>query len=387
MWSTSKDYREEQIMEWKIPLFRSYWQEDDVESVAKVIRRGMYWAAGPEILEFEREIANFVGTAFALSFNSGTSALHADLLAHNITNGEVIVPSFTFISTANVVVLAGAKPVFAEIEDQSYGLDPDDVKEKITNKTKAIIPVHYGGAPCKEIKALREIADDYNLLLIEDAAESLGSKIKNKNVGTFGHSAMFSFCQNKIITAGEGGIIVTNAKDIYQKLKLIRSHGRVEHKDDYFSTTKDLDYIQVGHNYRMSTISAALVSSQLKKINKIIKMRREKANYYHKKLSKFEDIEIPADLEDHYNVYQMYTIQLKDNKSREKLQKYLEKAEIMTKVYFEPVHLKTFYREKFNYKEGDLPKTEKISKKVLTLPLYPTLSNEEIDYIVDKIKN
>jgi perosamine synthetase len=189
-------------MKWKIPLFRSYWEEDDVESVTKVIRRGTHWAAGPEIEQLERGIADFVGSKYALSFNSGTSALHADLLVHNalhadllvhnVTKGEVIVPSFTFIATANAVVLAGARPIFAEIEDQSYGLDPEDVKERITNKTKAIIPVHYGGGPCKEIRALREIADDHNLLLIEDAAESLGSKIDDEMVGTFGHSSMFN---------------------------------------------------------------------------------------------------------------------------------------------------------------------------------------------------
>jgi perosamine synthetase len=171
-------------MKWKIPLFRSYWEEDDVESVTKVIRRGTYWAAGPEIEQLERGIADFIGSKYALSFNSGTSALHADLLVHNITKGEVIVPSFTFIATANAVVLAGARPIFAEIEEQSYGLDPEDVKERITNKTKAIIPVHYGGGPCKEIRAIREIADDHNLLLIEDAAESLGSKIDDEMVGS-----------------------------------------------------------------------------------------------------------------------------------------------------------------------------------------------------------
>jgi len=373
-------------MNWKIPLFESYWEEDDVDSVAKVIRRGSYWATGPEIEQLEREIAKYVGTKYALSFNSGTSALHADLLAHDITDGEVIVPSFTFISTANAVVLAGAKPIFAEIEDGSYGLDSESVKEKITNKTKAVMPVHYGGGPCKEIKALKEIAKDHNLLLIEDTAESLGAKINNKMVGTFGHSSMSSFCQNKIITCGEGGVIFTDMKEIYQKLKLIRSHGRLEMGDDYFSTTKEPDYIQIGYNFRMSTISASLASSQLKKINKIIKLRREKANYFNKKLSKFGNIITPFGSEDYYHVYQLYTIQLEDNKSREKIQKYLEKAGIMTKVYFEPIHLKTFYKEKFNYRRGDLTETEEISKKVLTLPLYPTLSNDKIDHIVEKIE-
>ena len=374
-------------MKWKIPLFKSYWEEDDVEAVAKVIRRGTHWAAGPEIEQLEKGIANFVGTKYALSFNSGTSALHADLLAHDITDGEVIVPSFTFIATANAVVLAGARPIFAEIEDRSYGLDPEDIKERITNKTKAIIPVHYGGEPCRGIRAIREIADDHNLLLIEDAAESLGSKINDEMVGTFGHSSMFSFCQNKIITAGEGGIIVTDLKEIYQKLKPICSHGRLENKEEYFSTTKELDYVQVGYNFRMSSISAALALSQLKKISRIIKLRRGKAKYFNKKLSKIKQVKTPTEPKDYYHVYQMYTIQLEDNETRERLQRDLTKAGVMTKVYFEPSHLKTSYREKFNYKEGDLPGTEEISKKVLTLPLFPTLSYKEIDYIVDKIKN
>lgn len=375
-------------MNWKIPLFNIYWDEEDIELVTSVIKRGSYWSTGPEIKELEMEIAQYIGRKYAISCNSGTSALHAVVLAHEIGKGdEIIVPSFTFIATANAVILPGAKPVFAEIEEQSYGLDPEDVKEKITNKTKAIIPVHYAGRPCKEIKALREIADDHGLLLIEDAAESLGSKIYQKMVGTFGHSAMFSFCQNKVITAGEGGMIVTDSKDIYRKLKLIRSHGRLENKEEYFSTTKELDYIRVGYNYRMSSITASLALSQFKKIDKIIRLRREKANYYNKKLSKINKIKTPMESKDYYHVYQMYTIQLDDNKSRDKMQQHLTNADIMTKVYFEPIHLKTFYRKEFNYKEGDLPKTEQIAKKVLTLPLYPTLANKEIDYIVDNIRN
>jgi perosamine synthetase len=220
-------------MNWKIPLFKSYWEKDDVEAVKKVIQRGTYWSNGPEIKELEKQLAQYTNRKYATTFNSGTSALHSLLLAYNIKKGdEVIVPSFTFIATANTVVLTGAKPIFAEIEEQSYGLDTQDVAENITKKTKAIIPIHYGGAPCKEIKALKELAEDHKLILIEDAAESLGSKINNTMVGDFGHAAMFSFCQNKIITAGEGGIIVTNYKDINHKLQLLRSHGRLEKQKD-----------------------------------------------------------------------------------------------------------------------------------------------------------
>jgi dTDP-4-amino-4,6-dideoxygalactose transaminase len=374
-------------MNWKIPLFKSYWEKDDVEAVKKVIQRGTYWSNGPEIKELEKQLAQYTNRKYATTFNSGTSALHSLLLAYNIKKGdEVIVPSFTFIATANTVVLTGAKPIFAEIEEQSYGLDTQDVAENITKKTKAIIPIHYGGAPCKEIKALKELAEDHKLILIEDAAESLGSKINNTMVGDFGHAAMFSFCQNKIITAGEGGIIVTNYKDINHKLQLLRSHGRLEKQKDYFSTTDELDYILAGYNYRMSSLSAALTLSQFKKINKIIKLRREKAKYYNKKLAEIKKIKTPIEPKNTHHIYQMYTIQLENKKIKEKIKKHLAKAGVMTKTYFEPIHLKTFYQKEYHYKPGDLPTTEEIAKKVLTLPLYPTIQNTEIDYVYNMIK-
>jgi len=375
-------------MKWKIPLFKSYWEEDDVEAVSKVIRRGTYWATGPEIKEFEEAISKYIGTRYALVFNSGTAALHSVLLSYKIKkNEEVIVPSFTFIATANAPLFVGAKPVFAEIEDESYGLDSEDVKNKITKKTKAIMPIHYGGLACRDIQKIRDIADDNNILLIEDAAESLGSKINDKMVGTFGGSAMFSFCQNKVITTGEGGVIVTDSEEIYEKLKLIRSHGRVEEKaDDYFSTTKSMDYSQIGYNYRMPTMLAALGLSQLNKIQKTVKMRRKNANYLNEQLSKIDQIKTPIEPKKQFHVYQMYTIQLKNKKQRDDLQNHLTKKGIMSKVYFDPIHLKTFYKKVFGYKKGDLPKTEKISEKVLTLPMYPSLEKQELELIAESIK-
>jgi len=373
-------------MNWKIPLFKIYWEEDDINSVNKVIQRGNYWTTGPEIEKLEGKIKNFIGSKYALSFNSGTSALHSALIAHKIYNCEVIVPSFTFISTANSVVLAESKPVFAEIEDITYGLDSESVKEKITSKTKAIIPIHYAGGPCKEIKALREIAEDHKLVLIEDAAESLGATIHGKKVGSFGHSSMFSFCQNKIITGGEGGIILTDSISVFNNLKLIRSHGRQENKEGYFVTTKPVDYIEVGFNYRMSSITAALVLSQFRKIKKIIKLRNEKALLYDKALSNIKGIKIPQRLKNSSHVYQMYTIQFENHKERENAKNKLEKAGVMAKVYFDPVHLKTFYRNRFDYKKGDLPITEEISKKVLSLPIFPQLTTDEIKMIVKNIE-
>ena len=374
-------------MNWKVPLFKMYWDAQDVVAVTKVIKRGSYWTMGPEVQKLEENIADFIGKKQGVSFNSGTSALHATLMAYDIKNGdEVIVPSFTFIATANVVVLTGASPIFADIEQQSYALDPEDVTEKITHKTKAIIPIHYGGGPCKHIKVLQEIAEDHHLILIEDAAESLGAKIHKERVGTFSDAAMFSFCQNKVITAGEGGMVVTDSKTIAEKLNLIRSHGRVEGKEGYFATTQELDYIQAGYNYRLPSINAALVLSQFKKFNKIIQMRREKAAYYTKKLSKINDIRTPNESKDEYHVYQLYTIELPTKKIRDHLQQHLTRAGIMTKVYFEPIHLKTYYTKEFNYKKNDLPATEEMAEKVLTLPLYPTLTKKEMNYIISVVE-
>ena len=369
-------------MTWKIPLFKIYWDEEDINNVVDAVKAGMNWAVGSNIEHFEKMMAEYLRGKYCVVFNSGTSALHAALLAYGIKQGdEVIVPSFTFIATANAPLFVGAKPVFADIEEETFGLDPEDVKEKITERTKAIIPIHYGGCPCK-IRELKGIAEDYNLVLIEDAAESLGARIRDDKVGTFGNSAMLSFCQNKIITTGDGGAIVTDSREMYEKLKLIRSHGRLE-TQDYFSSTDYMDYITLGYNFRMSNIVAALGIAQLKKIDKIIEMRRRNAEYLTARLKReIKEIITPTPPRGYYHVYQMYTIMV-DN--RDELMKHLADSGIMTKVYFSPVHLTHFYKNELGYM-CKLPVTEEISTQVLTLPMYPTLTKEERDYIVAEIK-
>jgi len=370
-------------MTWEIPLFKMYWDDDDVASVSNTIKSGMSWAAGPDVSAFEQEIAHYIGTNYCLTFNSGTSALHAVLMAHGIgKNDEVIVPSFTFIATANAPLFVGAKPVFADIDDITYGLEPTDVNERITKKTKAIIPVHYGGCPCR-IRELREIADDNHLLLIEDAAESFGAKVGDQMTGSFGESAMVSFCQNKIITTGEGGAIVTDSQDIYEKLKLIRSHGRFE-RADYFSTTAPMDYITLGYNFRISSITAALGRSQLRKVEKIISQRRADANYYIQNLKTCgKDVYIPPLPEDYYSVYQLFSVRAKQ---RDSLMKHLEDKGIMTKIYFSPIHETQFYKKSLGY-TCTLPVTERISKEIISIPFYPGITKDEKQRVVDAIRS
>lgn len=368
----------------KIPLFEIYWDKEDVALVSGAIKRGMFWAIGPHIEEFENGISNYIGGKYCAAFNSGTSALHAVLLAHGIGAGdEVIVPSFTFIATANAPLFVGAKPVFADIEDKTFGLDPEDVKEKITKKTKAILPVYYGGCPC-QIRELKEIAADNNLLLIEDAAEAFGAEVDGQKVGTFGDAAVFSFCSNKIITTGEGGAVLTDSKRIYEKLGLARSHGRLE-SSNYFTSPEYADYVELGYNFRMSNITAALGVAQIKKTDKIIKMRRRNAEYLTKTLSAVAEVVTPSAPKGYFHVYQMYTIRLRRG-SRDGLSKHLTKNSIATKVFFHPVHLTHFYRKKLGYRVK-LPITEEISRQVLTIPMYPTLTRKEMNYIADKINS
>ena len=369
-----------------IPLFKILWDDDDIAEVTDVIKRGTYWTTGPTVEKFENQISDYFDRKYCLSFNSGTSALHSLLIAYNIKRGdEVIVPSFTFISTANAPVFTGAKPVFADIEQKTFGLDPDSVIENISKKTKAIIPVHFGGCPC-QIKELTDIAEDYNIVLLEDVAESFGGMKDNQKLGTFGDSSMLSFCQNKIITTGEGGAIITDSAEIFERLKLIRSHGR-EEASNYFTSTDNFDYVQLGYNFRMSDITAAVGIAQLQKVDKIIEMRRANAQYLSNLLSEVEMVNVPHFGPEYFNVYQMFTIWIEGGREvRDALKKCLADHNIIAKIYFSPVHLTKYYRESFGFNEGDLPITELVSNHVLTLPFYPSMTTEEMDYITDVIK-
>lgn len=370
--------------EWKIPLYKIYTDDDDINLITKIIKQGTHWAIGPEIEEFENVIKNYVGCDYCATLNSGTSSLHATLVAYELgKDDEIIVPSFSFISTANSVLFVNATPVFADIEQTNFGLEPKSISQKINKKTKAIIPMDYGGLPCK-IFEIKKIAEENNLLLIEDSAESLGASVKNFKIGSIADTSIFSFCGNKVLTTGEGGAVVTNSREIYEKIKLIRSHGRLD-KTNYFNDPSNPNYIQIGYNWRMSSITAALGISQLSKLDKLIKMRQENAAYITKKISKFSDINVPTIPEGYEHIFQMYTIRLKNKEMRDQLQNFLFRKKIFSKVYFYPIHLTQFYKEKFEIREGILPITEQISDVVLSLPIYPNMTTEEKNYLVDSI--
>ena len=368
---------------WKIPLYKVFTDEKDIKQISNVLKRGMDWAIGPEIEKLESSLAQYIGRKYCVTFNSGTSAGHAALIALGISDkSEVIVPSFTFISTANWPLMVRASPKFADIETQTYGMDPKDLESKISKKTKAVIPVHYGGLPCK-INEIKEISNRNKFYLIEDAAESFGASLNGRKTGSFGDISIFSFAGNKILTTGEGGALCTDSKELYEKIKLIRSHGRQLHSG-YFSSMQDHDYFSLGYNWRMSSITAALGLSQLDKIEKIIRMRRSNAEYYRLKLKKIKEITLQEEPPNFKHVYQFYPILLHNSAIRAKLMSFLASKGIMTRVFFKPVH-KTKFFSKIGYGSASLPNTEKTSKQILALPMYPTLRKEQITYITDSI--
>jgi len=369
---------------WKIPLYKIYTDDEDLNLITKIIKRGTNWAIGPEIEEFEKAICERVGCDYSITLNSGTSALHSTFLAYGIgIDHEVIVPSFSFIATANSVLFVNAKPIFADIEEDTFGLDPNSISSKISNNTKAIMPMDYGGLSCK-IFEIDEIAKQNNLILIEDSAEALGAKINNQKVGSVADSSIFSFCGNKVLTTGEGGAVVTNSKEIFEKIKLIRSHGRMD-IGSYFENSKESQYVSLGYNWRMSSITASLGISQLAKLDKIIQKRQENAKFISDRLSKIKQIQVPNPPPGYEHIYQMYTIRLSDKKTRDSLKEHLEQKRIFSKVYFNPIHLTDYYKQKYNTLENYLPVTEKISEQVLTLPLYPNMTSDEKNYLTGSI--
>ncbi len=369
-------------MKWKIPLYKVDWDKEDVRTVTNVIKRGMDWAIGPEVEEFEQSLANYHDSKYCVVFNSGTSAGHAALLSLNLKpSSEIIVPSFTFIATANWPLMVGTKPIFSEIEEETLGMDPSYLNSIISKKTKVLMPIHYGGMPCKIIE-IKKFAEQHTLTLIEDSAESIGSTIGNKKTGSFGDMSILSFAGNKVLPTGEGGAVIVNSKKIYEKLKLIRSHGR-QINSNYFQTNETPNYISLGYNWRMSSMTAALGISQLSKLDKLISKRRKNAQYLSSKLNKHSKIILPFNYKNHKSVFQLFSIRVTDN-LRDNLMTFLTNKGIMSKIFFEPVHLSKFYSKNMN-KKISLPKTEKISQQVLTLPMYPSLTKDDMNFISDSI--
>jgi dTDP-4-amino-4,6-dideoxygalactose transaminase len=367
----------------QIPLFEIPWDETDISNAVESISRGSYWAKGPFVDQFEENLESYFDIDHAVSMNSGTTALVAALEACEIGPGdEVIVPSFTFIATANVGELVGAEPVFADIESESFGLNPESVEAKITDNTAAIVPVHVYGAPCR-IHELTEIADENDLWVIEDAAEAFGSTTDDELAGTVGDIGALSFCQNKILPTGEGGAVITADPELAAKASQFSNHGRVN--GDYFDSVDSGAYESVGSNYRMTDMVAAVGCSQLAKVDELIDSRRAVAARYHDGLSEVSGVEPhkPADGSDH--VYQLYTVSFGTESVRSRVIDTLTDQNISCKIYWDPpLHRNGVFASE---SQPSLPQTDDVSSRVLSLPMYPTLPLGDVDRVVRTIRD
>ena len=361
----------------KIPLCRVSFGKEEVNAVNEIIMAEQPWLAhGPKNKEFGEAFAKYLGVKSAVTVNSCASALFLSLIAYN-TKKEVIVPSFTFPASVNAIVLAGAKPVFVDIDEKTYNLDPEKIKQVISKETQAIMPVHFAGQCC-DMEKIMKIADKNNLTVIEDSAETIGSTFNGKQAGSF-HTGCFSFFPTKNITTGEGGMIASNDEKFIEKVKLLSSHGVVKNKGKKWERSA----ILAGYNFRMSNLNAAIGVEQFKKLEKLNRKRIGNANYLNEKLKSL--VTIPHVHKKATHVYQTYVIRLPNNVDRDDFVDFLNKKDIEASVHFSPpVHLQDFYKNKF--KHGDLKITEKIHREIVTLPMFPDMTKEQMDYMVECVK-
>jgi perosamine synthetase len=374
-----------------IPFYIPWITKQDIQAISKALA-SRWLTGGPRVTEFEQRFAEYVGVKHAIAVNSGTAALHLALRAINIKQGdEVIVPDLTFAATASAAVFCGAKPVLADIDEKTLNISSEDIMERITPKTKAIIPVHYGGQPC-DMDEILEIAQDHELFIVEDCAHSLGAEYKGKKTGTFGKLACFSFYPTKLITTLEGGMITTNDEQLANKARILREHGMNKTARDRESMgTWFYDVVDLGYNYRLNELQALLGISQLKRIRQGIAKRIKAAHYYTEKLRKYalKGVLPPYEAPDRSHVFHLYVIRIKKEAgiTRNKLFQKMTDDGIGLSVHYTPLHLLSFYKRFLDNKSKAFPVAERIYKEILSLPLYPTLTRRNIDFITKKIKD
>ncbi|MBS7645455.1 DegT/DnrJ/EryC1/StrS family aminotransferase [Candidatus Bathyarchaeota archaeon] len=356
--------------------------EEEVRAVTEVLQSGILTdksGMGPRVIEFERRFAEYTGAKYAVAVSSGTAALHAALLAAGVGPGdEVIIPSFTFSATAEAVMLTGARPVFADIDEETYTITIESVEEALSRKTKAIIPVDLYGLPA-DIDPILEMAEKRDICVIEDAAQSLGATYKDRRVGAIAHQTCFSFYASKHVTTGEGGMITTNDEYLAEALRMIRTHGE----------SKPYWVERLGHNYRMTEMQAAMGIVQLQRLPKNIERRRENAAILTEKLEKAKKLALPFETGDKAHAWHLYTVRVRGaNKGkRNKIVEYLRARRVSAAVYYPtPIHLLPYYKRLAESRRGTLSSAEKASSQVISLPVHPRVTPEDLDYIAKTLK-
>jgi len=361
----------------RIPVADPYITEDDIQAVATALREKRL-SQGEYVQRFEEEFAKYVRVRHAVAVCNGTAALHIALTAIGVEQGdEVIAPSFSFAASANCVLFQRAEPVFVDINRLTYNIDPDKIENKITDNTKAIIPVHYAGQTA-DMDPISELAERYDLFVIEDAAEAHGGLYRGRKAGSLGDLGCFSFYPNKNMTTGEGGMITTNDDDLAEKMRMIRSHGQ----------DRTYHHLILGYNYRMTDFQAALGSVQLRRLDWIVKKKVEKAGYYDARITEIfgADVKVPYVAPSATHVYMFYTVRFKERVLRENVALKLKEKGVETRIAFPPIHLQPLYQKLFGYRKGYLNTTEEISDTVLSLPIYPHLTPKDQNYVISSLE-
>jgi len=375
----------------KIYYGRQNIEEDDIEAVANVLRSD-YITCGPMVDNAERLLEKYTGAKHAVLCSNGTAALHCACMAAGIGLGdEVITTPLTFAASANCALYCGAKPVFADIDPETYNIDPVSIEKNITPKTKAVVAVDFTGQSV-QIDEIREICDKYGLVFIEDAAHSIGTKYKGKMIGSLAALTCFSFHPVKTITSGEGGAILTNSDELHKKLMIVRTHG-ITH-DNNMMTEPRIDeawyyeQIDLGYNYRMTDFQAALLASQIKKIDSFVLRRKEIVQKYNNAFCEIPEIIIQKEIEESDTSRHLYIIRLNDEKlkcSRREFFDAMSAENIQCQIHYIPVYWFPYY-QKIGYKKGLCPNAEKIYEHILSIPLYPKMTDEDIDDVICAVR-
>lgn len=370
-----------------------YIDDSDIEAVVKVLKSD-YLTQGPSVSQFEKTICEITGAKYCVSVSNATAGLHIAVAALELEDGsEGITTPNTFLASSNCMVYNNVKPVFADINPVSYNIDPAEIEKHITDKTKLLIPVHFAGLPC-EMEKISSIAKEHKLHVIEDAAHAIGSQYADGSyVGNCKYSDMtvFSFHPVKTITTGEGGAVTTNDEKLYQKLCMLRSHGTT--KDEKLLTKNPgpwyYEMQSLGFNYRMTDMQAALGCSQLAKLNFFKKRRREVVAAYNTAFARMKYLKTPTEPENISSCFHLYAVQIDFaalGKTRQQVMQELRNKGIGTQVHYIPVPTQPFYKETYGYKDGDYPVAEKYYEQELSLPLYPGLSDEDVNTVINTVK-
>jgi dTDP-4-amino-4,6-dideoxygalactose transaminase len=363
---------------------KPFFPKEDIQlvqqDVKKILNSGML-TLGEYTKRFEKEFAHLCNVQHAVAVNSGTSALEIALRATGLQRGDdVLVPTNTFGATAAVVVLIGAKPVFTDIDPKTLCIDSENVKKHLTNKTKAVIAVHIGGLVCPEMKAIKEICEDHKLILIEDAAHAQGSQLDKKPAGSFGDGGCFSFYPTKVMTTGEGGMITTNNQKLVEKATILRDQG----KENFNSNI----IVEVGYNWRMNEISAAIGLTQLHRLREFIKQRNLITSYYDKEVSKMDGLKPLRVPKNALSNYYKYVAFIAPDISRDSFKQRLREkgVKLSGEVYWPPLHMQPVYKRLLKVKEGDFPVAEEACRRMVCLPIYSQMTMDEAEYVTEKVR-